>query len=336
MAAALFAGAVGAVLGWASGVPAPFLTGPAAVVTAVSLWGVETHIPDWLRNTCFVMIGLSLGAGITPEVVASLPQWPVPLVTLTLGLVLIVFGGGALVQRMFGFDAATARLTAMPGHLSFVIALSASIRSDVRVVTVIQSLRVLLLTLVVPVVVALASDADLSMTAPITETLDLATMLLLAVLGVALGLVFLRLKVPAALVMAGMAVSGLAHGAGWVTGAPPAWVAIPTFTIMGSLIGTRFNGVTFALIARAAAASGVLTGLAVAVTLGAALFVRAVTDLPLTDLLIAFAPGGLETMAALSIMLGADPAFTAAHHIYRRLFLSVLAPLAIAKIGKPD
>jgi hypothetical protein len=98
---------------------------------------------------------------------------------------------------------------------------------------------------------------------------------------------------------------------------------------MGSLIGTRFSGVTMSLIVRAAAAAGVLTGLAVVVTLVTALAVRTLTGLPLVDLLIAFAPGGLETMAALSIMLGADPAFTAVHHIYRLLFLSVVAPLVI-------
>jgi hypothetical protein len=45
--------------------------------------------------------------------------------------------------------------------------------------------------------------------------------------------------------------------------------------------------------------------------------------------MIAFAPGGLETMAALSIMLGADPAFTALHHVYRLLFLTFLVPAFI-------
>ncbi|WJY21262.1 AbrB family transcriptional regulator [Fontisubflavum oceani] len=80
---------------------------------------------------------------------------------------------------------------------------------------------------------------------------------------------------------------------------------------------------------RAAAASGVLTALALVTTLIAALLVNQMTALPLTDLMIAFAPGGLETMAALSIMLGADPAFTALHHVYRLLFLTFLVPAFI-------
>lgn len=336
VAVTLGAGAAGASLAWAIGVPAPFLTGPAALVTLLSLLGVRTEIPFLIRDLCFVLIGIGMGAGITPEVVESLPRWPVPLAALALGLLVIIFAGGGALEFLFGFDRNTARLSAVPGHLSFVLSLSVEVASDVRVISVIQSLRVLLLTLAVPPVVALVTGADLTMTGFQPEIMSTVALVALLVLGGGIGVFFKRLHVPAALLLGGMAVSGVSHGAGWITGAPPAWVTIPTFTIMGGLIGTRFSGVPLTLIGRAATASAALTALAVGVTVGAAAAVHALTGLPVTDLLIAFAPGGLETMAALAIMLGADPAFTALHHIYRLVLLSFLTPMIVTTSRKPS
>jgi len=51
--------------------------------------------------------------------------------------------------------------------------------------------------------------------------------------------------------------------------------------------------------------------------------------LPLMQLLIAFAPGGVETMAAMSVLLDADPAFVAAHHVLRLFVLTALVPIVL-------
>ncbi|WP_375550259.1 AbrB family transcriptional regulator [Rhodophyticola porphyridii] len=322
-------GATGAVIAWALGVPAPFLTGPAALVSAASLMGVRTAVPMPLRDVCFVLIGVGMGTGVTPEVLAAARQWPIPLAMLSLLLLVIFFGGSWAVGQLFGYDRNTARLAATPGHLSFILSLSTEVRADIPIVAVIQSLRVLILTLLVPAVVALITEADLSMSLAPATTMALPALAVIVALAAGLGLLLKRKNVPAALLLAGMAVSTVAHGSGLVPGGMPLWVVIPTFAIMGTLIGTRFSGVTLNLVMRAAAASGFLTALALAATLAAALVVNRMTGLPLTDLMIAFAPGGLETMAALSIMLEADPAFTALHHIYRLVFLTFLVPIFI-------
>ncbi len=335
-ATTLAVGAIGAGVAWALGVPAPFLTGPAAFVSAVSLMGVKTEIPDLLRDICFVLIGVGMGSGVTPEVVQAAAQWPLPLVALSLLLLVLFFGGAESLTRLFGQDRTTARLAATPGHLSFVLSLSTEVKADLPMIAVIQSLRVLVLTLLVPAVVALISDADLSMTQAPYAPMAVPALLIIVVISVLIGLGFQRLKVPAALLLGGMVISTLAHATGVVEGGMPLWVAIPTFAIMGTIIGTRFSGVTLGLVRQALGASLVLTAIALAATLGAAFLVNAMTDLPLLDLLIAFAPGGLETMAALALLLQADPAFVALHHVYRLVFLSILVPavLAVGRDGR--
>ena len=128
-----------------------------------------------------------------------------------------------------------------------------------------------------------------------------------------------------------MAVSGAAHGSGLVAGVMPQTVALPVFALMGTLIGTRFIGVTVAQLLQASQASIVLTLLAFAMTLAVAELLHLITGLPFLDLLIAFAPGGLETMAALSLMLGADPALVAVHHVARLLMLSIIVPVLMPR-----
>ncbi|MBF9032321.1 AbrB family transcriptional regulator [Rhodobacterales bacterium HKCCE3408] len=323
--------AAGAVLAVLAGVPAPFLTGPAACVSVAAIAGLKVLVPNRLRDLCFLLIGVGMGTGLTPEALNAAARWPVPLVALALAMVVLLVTGAALLNRGFGFPPKSALLAATPGHLSFVLAMAESVGSDVPRVAVLQALRVLYLTLLVPVAVRLWTGEDLSTLPAPTSVMAPLPLLLICCAAAGLGTLFLRWRLPAAMLLGGMSVSALSHATGLVAGAMPQAVAIPAFVLMGGLIGTRFVGVSLGLLRSAAIASAALTTLAIAITIFAAQVVHLLVGLPLLDLLIAFAPGGLETMAALALMLGADPAFVALHHLARLVFLSFLVPLAIAR-----
>ena len=102
-----------------------------------------------------------------------------------------------------------------------------------------------------------------------------------------------------------MAVSAVGHGSGLTPGTLPPWLTIFAFIVMGSLIGTRFRGMGLAGLFDAIAAGVVATLVACLVAaLGAVLAAR-VVDIPPAALLLAFAPGGVEVMAALAVEDGA-------------------------------
>nr|WP_269102293.1 AbrB family transcriptional regulator [Mangrovicoccus ximenensis] len=149
----------------------------------------------------------------------------------------------------------------------------------------------------------------------------------------ALGLAFLRLRVPAAMLMGAMVASSLGHGAGWVWGTVPQWLAVPGFVLMGSTIGTRFTGIDLRMVLRALGAASMLTGMAVAISSAAAFGTALAFGFPLSAALIAFAPGGVETMAAMALLLHVDPAYVALHHVVRIFALSFLIPLALGRRG---
>lgn len=327
----LAVGAVGAALALWLGVPAPFLTGPAAFVTLSALMGLDAAFHPRLRDAIFVLVGVNMGTAVTPEAVATAATWPGSLVALAIAVMVIFLGGAKLMRSVAGMDRMSSLLAATPGHLSFVLSLSTDLKADIGRVTMIQTMRVLALTLIVPFLAPMLSDVPLVPFRPVTQLMPLPVLALTLALSAALGLVFQRFRVPAALLLGGMAVSSVSHAAALTEGSLPQWLSIPAFVSMGTLIGTRFTGLTFGAVIRALGATSLLTGFAAGVALVAALIVARLLDLPVLTVLIAYAPGGLETMMAMSLLLHANPAFVAAHHVFRLVFLTFVLPIVVAR-----
>jgi len=330
---ALALGVTGALGAHLLGAPAPFLTGPALTVSVAGVAGLRCVIPTPLRHACFLLIGLGLGTGVTPAVLASAVNWPVSLAGMIATVLAIMVLGAAVLRRGFGCDPRTATLSAAPGHLSFVLGLTMETGGDLAFISVLQSLRVLMLTLLVPAFIAVTVGGEMGLPPALGPILSPPHLAALAALAAGLGLALLRLRVPAAFLLAGMAVSIAGHATGLTPGEMPRPLALAAFVTMGTLIGTRFSGVTPAQIRRAALGSVVLTAGGFVIVLAASFAITRLVDLPLADVIIALAPGGLETMIAMSAVIGADPAFVGFHHIARLVFLSFAIPVALARLS---
>lgn len=326
---ALVIGALGALAAIFVGLPAPYLTGPAICVSVAGLLGVKCEIPNLLRDAIFLIIGLALGSSVTPEILEAAKAWPLSLVGMCISITAVMLFGGWMFQHLFHMDRPTAFLSSSPGHLSYVLGFSTDIGANTAVISIIQSIRVLILTLLVPFAVAMFTDADMGMRAPVGHVLTPLHLIILAVLGAALGALFIRLNLPAALLLGGMIVSTFGHATSLLPGIVPPAFTTAAFVIMGTLIGTRFSGVTPKLLRSAALGGLVFTVAALAISVVFAAGVSYFTNLHFLDVIIAFAPGGLETMVAMAAIVDADPAYVALHHVARLFFLSALVPLVL-------
>ena len=123
-----------------------------------------------------------------------------------------------------------------------------------------------------------------------------------------------------------MFISTASHLSNLTPGHLPDWLSIPAFLLMGTLIGTRFNGISFKVFHQGLYAGMIITLNAIILSILAAYIASWFVDAPITQLLIAFAPGGLESMAAMAVLLDAEPSFVAAHHVTRLLLLTFLIP----------
>ncbi|MCF6369602.1 AbrB family transcriptional regulator [Rhizobium halophilum] len=320
----------GAILAYLAAFPAPFLVGPAGAVTLGGLLGLRLGIPTLVRNASFVVIGMSMGSGLTPEVIVAARTWPVSFMLVPVTVVILLYSATWVLERIFGYDRTTALLAASPGHLSFVLSLAADTRSDLLAVGVIQSVRVLALTLTVPLLVDQLGLVGTEASSP-GRSMELLPLLLSFAAAILLGILFQRWRVPAALLVGGMVASGTTHLSGFVVGEVPAWIMVPTYIVLGGMIGSRFSGASVKAMRTAFLAGAVVTVLVVVLAALIAAFVSWLAAVPVDAALIAFAPGGLETMAAMAVMLNAQPTYVGAHHVLRLLILSALMPWALRK-----
>ncbi|WP_172676992.1 AbrB family transcriptional regulator [Aestuariivita boseongensis] len=324
----------GAALATSINLPAALLTGPALAVSAAGLLGLRMEIAPRLRDLAFLIIGVGIGSTVTPETLSIMAQLPLAFVVLFVLLFAMMRACQSMLVRGFGFDPRTAILAAAPGHLSFVIGLSIDQGVDTLRVTVVQAVRLLALTLIVPVIARLMGVEITGNPLASGATLPWLQFAGLLAVSFAFGLGLQRLRVPAALLIAAMVISAAGHGADLVQGGLHPWLGTVSFVTIGALIGTRFSGLSwFAL--RASFVAGLLvTTLASSIALLGALPVAWLLGLDPVTVLAAFAPGGFETMIALGAVLGANPGFVAAAHVARLMCLTGLIPFMLGRAGR--
>ncbi len=328
-------GAAGALVGWLISLPLYLLTGPAIVISVLALAGLDLKIPTLIRDAAFLFIGIGIGSGVNAEAADAMLRWPLAFIALFFMLIAAMATCRFVLNRWFGFAPRSAVLASAPGHLSFVLALAASAGGDVMRVTVAQSVRLLSLTLVVPAV-AVLMGLDLSgpvFAAP--ERLSFLHLVALVVVSLVVAAILKPLRVPAPILIGALVTSALAHLTDLAPGVLEPRVTAACLIVMGTLIGSRFVGVTPRQLAQVAGAGLTTTVVTVCLAFLAALPTAYLLGMPVAHVLVAFAPGGLETMIVMGAVLGANPGFVAAAHVGRLLMLSVLIPLFVAR-SEPD
>ncbi|WP_375258450.1 AbrB family transcriptional regulator [Citreimonas sp.] len=327
-AVTLVAGFAGAALAALAGVPAGALIGSTIAVIAVAGAGLRVALPAPLRDLAFATIGVSLGSGIDERIFRQLDAWAISLCILVVSLVATMAVSRLILTRGFHLDPETATLASAPGTMSNAISMAAAGHGDATAVMFLQLMRLLALLIAVPpLAVHLggaapgAADAGAAMPLP-------AFALLLA-LAVVLGLLGTRAGLPAASLLAGMVVSAASHATGLVHGMAPAWAVFAAFATTGAVLSTRMSRVTAAQVKRYALAGAATVATAIVLSLGFAVLAQAATGLSFAQVWIAYAPGGVEAMAAIALSLGHDPAFVAVHHFARIFALVLIVPVAL-------
>ncbi|MBY0530481.1 MAG: AbrB family transcriptional regulator [Xanthobacteraceae bacterium] len=309
--------------------PAAWLAGALVAVSALALLGLPVYVPDLLRKIIFVVLGISLGAAVTPETIAGIRTWPITLALLTLSLPITMGAVMLYLRYVSKWNYRETLYASAPGALSAVLAMASDAKVDVRMVAFVQTVRVFFLIAALPGML-LAAGLSASVGAiPPSAGIHAATLndtLIMAATGVVSALLFERLRVPGGLLIGPMLVNGFLHGSGYVQGNIPTFLLLSSFVILGAFTGTRFVGTTFAMIKRLLVDSIGAFIVALIVSVAFALLAAWFTDENIAKTIVAFAPGGLEAMTILAFMIGLDPAFVGAHHLARFVLIALCLP----------
>src|SRR5262245_65541611 len=99
----LLIGAAGGITFAMLGIPAGLVSGSVLAVAIAALAGRQMGVPTGLQRVCFVLVGILLGAIVTPETLAGMTTWPLSIAVLAVGTTamiaatksyLIIFNGG--------------------------------------------------------------------------------------------------------------------------------------------------------------------------------------------------------------------------------------------------
>lgn len=331
-------GLAGGALFWLLNMPLAFLSGAAAMVAGAALAKVDVGIHAGLRDAFIVLLGITLGSTVTPETLALLPRWPVTMAGLAAAMLSIMWTGAFYLERVHGLDRATARLASMPGALSFVMTLAMESTADSRRVAIIQIIRLTAILLLLPSAVSWVTgqapaNAFFQPAGNVVKWLQLPILIAAGFAGAAL---FKRLGTPAPALFGGMLVSALLYGPGIVTTAMPQPLVIAMFVVLGSMIGSNFAGadIRLFLVTAVAGLGSLLVASLVALAWAAPL--AWLVGLPVLQVWLGYAPGGVETTALLAMALGLDAAFVSSHHIMRVVILNSTVPLWIAPFMRKE
>lgn len=333
----LLVGACGALFFSALGMPAAFLSGALIAVAVATLLGMEVWMPMGVRNLAFYCTGIFFGSTVDQETVDSLAAWPVSIFALGLSLVAIMVLIPLYLRRVHSYDRGTATLAAVPGALSFVLALALERGADVKRITIVQTSRLALLIIIIPLAFGLFSEIK-PLGVGATNVLaggQVALLFALAALSLPIALL---IKIPAPFFSGPFFAVGALFGAGQFEGALPAYILWPALATLGTAIGSRFAGVDPAMLKEGALAGLGSTVLGLAIAGALALPVAYLLALPALQVWLAFAPGGIDALTVVAYSLGADPAFVAGHQMLRFIGLSLSLPFAtkFLGIGEPE
>lgn len=323
-------GSGGALFAWA-GAPLAWMLGAMLSVTGASFAGLAPGVSIKLRTVMVTVLGVMLGSAFTPELLAALGRWTGSLALLILVIILMSMAAYIFFRRVGRYDPVTSYFASMPGGLTEMTLIGEAQGGDVRRISLTHATRILIAVSLIPFYFRVIQGLDVpAMPAQAGRLLDLnlADAGLLAACA-ALGLKLARLvKAPAAALTGPMLLSAVVHGAGWSTAAPPLELIAAAQVVVGTAIGARFAGLTWATAGRTillAAAAGILM-----IAVAAAVSALAAPWLGLRQeaLFLALSPGGLTEMAVIALSLGIGTAFVSTMHVIRILMIVTLAPLA--------
>lgn len=300
--------------------PLPWMLGALTFCVVAALRTLPLASTARFRPAMSAVIGVFVGSGFSPEVLGQIGSW---LPNIAVLLVYIVVAGAAAVLYLIkveGVDPTTAYFCGMPGGVYELVLQGSAMGGDEKTIALLHSGRIMVIVLVVPFAfqylggVNIGPRTQFGLSLLDTPLADMAILVACAGVGWALATL---LRLPAADLTGPMLVSATAHLAGLTRALPPSEILSLAQVVLGCSIGSRFIGVAPRAVLNALRQSLFTVGIMLAATVLFAFFGHLLFAIPVSQGILALAPGGMTEMSLIAIALGADVTFITLHQLVR-------------------
>jgi hypothetical protein len=314
--------------------PLPWMIGPLLVMAACNFAGAELRAPPGGRPVGQIVIGTALGLYFTPIVAREVVlHWPLLIASGIVALLLGVLGGWVL-SRVSGADRVTAFFASVPGGAAEMTLLGERYHARPDRVALSQSLRIVVVVIVVPFALTYSGAHGTDTAAPAQVPFDAGWLALLLGVAVLAGWGLNRTRLANAYMFGPLALSIALTASDVQLSSIPTPLSNAAQVLLGCALGARFErrslqsapryvvGVLFSVLVTIAAAAAFGAGIALA------------AGLPVATLVLAMAPGGLAEMCitAKVLQLGV-PLVTAAQ--VARVIVLILGTGPLFRFAKP-
>ena len=328
------AGAIGAALAALIGLPMPFMLGAlAGSATAVAMIERQPQRragrpPAKLRIIFVAMIGVMIGAGFHPGLLAVLPAfWPSVLAVVPF-IMLAHVGGYLIMHHLGGFRPVDALFASMPGGLIESSILGEKAGADVQVLAIQHFIRIILVVTLVPLLFWLftgelvGSAAGASLARGGYDIWDVGLIVLLAPVGNWLGKTG---RLPAAHLMGPLFFTAALQVSGLIDLTAPTWLLRVAQLVVGVGLGAQFSGLSRAALLRGLASGIGAVSFMLLLSFAFAAVLSRVVPGQIEAMFLSFAPGGVTEMNLIALSLNLSPVIVAVHHLVRILASIVVA-----------
>ncbi|GAA1832919.1 AbrB family transcriptional regulator [Pseudonocardia ailaonensis] len=322
-----------------AGVPSPALFAGLAVATVLALAGLgPVRVHRTATSGAQAVIGVVIGVLARPDTLGALANGWLPVLLVSLGSLVVSMAAGLLLGVQRGVTPLTGMLALTAGGASGLVAVARELGGDERIVSVIQYLRVGLVTATMPIVATAVFGAGHvggggppgGSAAPWYVGLALVAVCTLVGAPIAA-----KLHVPAGallgpmIVAVALSVGGLTFG-----GQPPAALVDVAYAVIGWQAGLRFTRPALRTVLRILplAAGLILAIVGACAALG--LVLSWTTGTTLLEGYLATTPGGIYAVLATAISSGGDVTFVVAVQVLRVILMLLVAPFLARTVGR--
>src|SRR4051794_23045603 len=292
-------------------------------------------LPDAGFRVGQAVTGVAIGTFLQSSTLTGLGTRWIPVVLVSAATLALTIAAGILLARVGNIDRPTASLGMVAGGASGIVAMADDLGGDDRIVAFMQYLRVLVVSLLTPLLVPLifpsAQSAGGASDGPLLgDAKGWALVIGASVVG---GFAGTRLRIPAPLLLGPLlltAVLTLSGAIGDVT--VPALVREVAFSLIGLYIGLGFERDTLRRIARLMVPVAVGIGGLLVACFGLAVLLKLTAGVSLLDAYLATTPGGLYAVLPIAYGSGADTTFVLAVQGLRLFAMILAAPVVVRRL----
>ncbi|UOE92002.1 AbrB family transcriptional regulator [Alkalihalobacillus sp. LMS39] len=319
---------IGGVLFFYFHLPVPWLLGPLTAVLAFRIFlKQETNYPLFLKNLSFIILGTYFGLSFTRETFVLIGPYLLPFLFLTLVLIFVCICNALMVSRWIEMDKRTSVLSAIPGGLSEMAAVSESIRANTSMVTIFQTIRLLAVVFIVPFfVVLLFSTSNPLPVEPIEQNVYSFSLHYVWFVVAGLFAWILRKKIVAAFVIVPLFIIALLQVGGLLLPVLPDIVILFAQMMIGISIGSMMKPSDLKLAGKYSIVFFLIALITILLSFLLGFVFSQMTDISMATGLLSVAPGGLVEMVLTAKAVGADPAIVSSLQFVRLLIILIFVP----------